>query len=148
MSMHGVGSTSNVRWHLVRFTQTAVHRPLVSPSLPNKRPIPPLCCTDLIQSGEGDMEITALFLFIGGVLGFRFKFLILIPASILAVIVTGSVEIAQRQDAWFSALSTLAAVIALQIGYVSSIPARVAANHAVTTTQKALDRLQLGFKRF
>ena len=91
------------------------------------------------------MEVTALFLFIGGLLGFRFKFPILIPAIILAVIVTGSMEIAQRQDVWSSRLSTLAAVIALQIGYVSSIPASIVANHAPTTTLSI--RLQLGFNR-
>jgi hypothetical protein len=39
--------------------------------------------------------MTALFLFIGGVLGFRFQVLILIPAIMLTVIVTGSIEIAQ-----------------------------------------------------
>ena len=80
------------------------------------------------------MEVTALFVLTGGLLGFRFKFPILIPAIILALIVTGSMEIAQRQDVWSSRLSTLAAVIALQIGYVSSIPASIVANHAPTTT--------------
>ena len=47
------------------------------------------------------MVITALFLFTGGVLGFRFKVLILVPAIVLTVVVTGSIEIAQGQDAWF-----------------------------------------------
>ena len=98
------------------------------------------------------MAITALFLFIGGVLGFRFKVLVLIPAIILTIIVTGSIEVAQRQDAWSSALTTLAAVIAIQVGYLGGIAACIWADHAVTTTQKALDRPQLGlvewFSRF
>jgi len=132
--------------------QTAVHSQLVSPYLPNKRPIPQLWCTHLMQSGRGKMEVTALFLFIGGLLGFRFKFPILIPAIILIVIVTGSIEIAQRQDAWSSALTILAAVIAIQVGYLGGIAACSWADHAVTTTQKALDRPQLGliewFSRF
>jgi hypothetical protein len=82
------------------------------------------------------MAMTALFLFIGGALGLRFKVLILIPAIILIVIVTGSIEIAQRQDAWSSALTTLAAVIAIQIGYLGGIAVGVVFD-AVTTTQKA-----------
>ena len=98
------------------------------------------------------MAITALFLFIGGVLGFRFKVLVLIPAIILTIIVTGSIEVAQRQDAWSSALTTLAVVIAIQVGYLGGIAACSWADHAVTTTQKALDRPQLGliewFSRF
>jgi hypothetical protein len=91
------------------------------------------------------MAITALFLFIGGVLGFRFKVLILIPAIILIVIVTASIEIAQRQDAWLSALTTVAAVIAVQVGYLGGVAVGVVADHAVTTTQKADDRAPLGF---
>jgi hypothetical protein len=90
------------------------------------------------------MATTALFLFIGGVLGFRFKVLVLIPAIILTIIVTGSIEVAQRQDSWFSALTTLAAVIAIQIGYLGGIAVGVVADLAVTTTQKALDRPPLG----
>ena len=85
------------------------------------------------------MAITALFLLIGGALRFRFKVLILIPAIILIVIVTGSIEIAQRQDAWSSALTILTAVIAIQVGYLGGIAASVVTD-AVTTTQKALDR--------
>jgi hypothetical protein len=50
------------------------------------------------------MAITALILFIGGVLGFRFKVLVLIPATILTIIVTGSIEVAQRQDGWTGGL--------------------------------------------
>jgi hypothetical protein len=97
------------------------------------------------------MAMTALFLFIGGALGFRFKVLMLIPAIILIVIVTGPIEIGQRQDAWSSALTTLAAVIAIQIGYLGGIAVGVVVD-AVTTTQKALDRPPLGlvewFSRF
>jgi hypothetical protein len=89
------------------------------------------------------MAVTALFLLMGGVLGFRFKVFILIPAIILTVIAAGSIEIAQRQDAWSSALTTLAAAIAVQMGY--GIAAFVMATHAVTTTQKPLERPQLGF---
>jgi hypothetical protein len=88
--------------------------------------------------------ITALFLLIGGALRFRFKVLILLPAIILTVIVISSMEISQGRDAWSSALATLEAVIAIQIGYLSGIAARAVAAHAVTITQGTLDRLQLG----
>jgi hypothetical protein len=88
------------------------------------------------------MVVIALFLLIGGALGFRFKVAILIPATILTVIAAGSIEISQRKDAWSSALITLAAVIAVQIGY--GIAACAMANHAMTATRKALVRAQLG----
>ena len=89
------------------------------------------------------MAITALFLFTGGVLGFRFKVLILVPAIVFTVVVTGSIEIAQGQDAWSSALTTLAAVIAIQVGYLSA--AGFVADRDVTINQRALDRVPLGF---
>jgi hypothetical protein len=91
------------------------------------------------------MAVTALFLAIGGVLGFRYKVLILIPAIILTAIGTYSIEIAQRQDAWSSALTTIAAMIAIQIGYLGGIAACVLAKSAVTTTQEVLERTQLDF---
>ena len=91
------------------------------------------------------MAVTALFLVIGGVLGFRYKVPILIPAIILTAIGTGSIEIAQRQDAWSSALTTIAAMIAIQIGYLGGIAACVLAKNAVTTTQDVLGRSQLDF---
>jgi hypothetical protein len=98
------------------------------------------------QHWEGEkMAITALFLFTGGVLGFRFKVLILLPAIIVTVVVTGSIEIAQGQDAWSSALTTLAAVIAIQMGYLSGVAAGFVAEGDVTISQRALDRPQLGF---
>ena len=81
------------------------------------------------------MAITALFLFTGGVLGFRFKVLILIPAIVLTVVVSGSIEIAQGQGTWSSALTTLAAVIAIQMGYLSA--AGFVADRDVTITRKA-----------
>jgi hypothetical protein len=89
------------------------------------------------------MVLIALFLVIGGALGFRFKVTILFPAIILTAIAAGSTEIAQRGDAWSSALITLAAVTAVQIGY--GIAACVVANHAVTRSHKALERQELGF---
>jgi hypothetical protein len=90
------------------------------------------------------MVITALFLLIGGALRFRFKVLILLPAIILTVIVTGSIEISQGQDLWSSALAILAAVIAIQIGYLSGIVACAVATYAVTISHETLDRPQLG----
>jgi hypothetical protein len=91
------------------------------------------------------MAVTALFLVIGGVLGFRYKVLILIPAIILTAIAIYSIEIVQRQDAWSSALTTIAAMIAIQIGYLGGIAACVLAKNAVTTTQEVLGRSQLDF---
>jgi hypothetical protein len=93
---------------------------------------------------EGKMVITALFLLIGGALRFRFKVLILLPAIILTVIVISSIEISQGQDAWSSALATLRAVIAIQIGYLGGIAACAVVAHAVTITQETLDRPHLG----
>jgi hypothetical protein len=90
------------------------------------------------------MVIAALFLLIGGALRFRFKVLILLPAIILTVIVTSSIEISHGQDAWSSALATLAAVIAIQMGYLGGIVACAGATYAVTISQETLDRLQLG----
>ena len=89
------------------------------------------------------MVITALFLLTGGILGFRFKVIILFPAIILTVVVTSSIEVAQGQDAWSSALITLAAVIAIQMGYLSGVVASFVADR--TISQMALDRPQLGF---
>ena len=98
------------------------------------------------------MAIAALFLFIGGVLGFRFKVLVLIPAIILTIVVTGSIEVVQRHDQWSSVLTAVAEVIAIQVGYLAGIAACAVADHAATTTEKALDRPQLGliewFSRF
>jgi hypothetical protein len=90
------------------------------------------------------MVIAALFLLIGGALRFRFKVLILLPAIILTVIVTGSIEISQGQDLWSSTLATLAAVIAIQIGYLSGIVACAVATYGATISQETLDRPQLG----
>jgi hydrogenase/urease accessory protein HupE len=93
------------------------------------------------------MTVTPLFLVMGGVLGFfRYKIPILIPAIILTAIGTGSIEIALRQDAWYSALTTIAAMIAIQIGYLGGIAASVLTESAVTTAHEALDeRTQLDF---
>jgi hypothetical protein len=91
------------------------------------------------------MAIAALVLFIGGVLGLRFKILILFPATILTIVVAGSIEIAQGQDAWSSALTTLAAVSAIQMGYLGGVAAGFVADRDVMISQKALDRAPLGF---
>jgi hypothetical protein len=101
------------------------------------------------QSRSEGMVITALFLLIGGALRFRFKVLILLPAIILTVVVISSIEISQGQDAWSSALATLEAVVAIQMGYLSGIAlsgiaACAVAAHAVTITQETLDRPHLG----
>ena|SRR5215469_8737605 len=99
---------------------------------------------DATAIAEGEMAITALFLLIGGALRFRFKVLILLPAITLTVIVTSSIEISAGQDAWSSALATLAAVFAIQTGYLIGIAACAVATHAMTITQETLDRPQLG----
>jgi hypothetical protein len=91
------------------------------------------------------MAITALSLIIGAGLGFRFKVRILIPATILTVIVAGSIELAQRQDACSSALTAMVAAIAIQMGYLIGVATVIFANHAVTTAQRALDRPRHGF---
>jgi hypothetical protein len=82
---------------------------------------------------------------IGGILGFRYKIPVLFPAIILTAMGTGSIEIAQRQDAWSSALTIIAAMIAIQIGYLGGIAACVLTKNALTTTQEVLERTQLDF---
>jgi len=43
-------------------------------------------------------------------------------------------------------LTTVAEVIAIQVGYLAGIAACAVADHAATTTEKALDRPQLGLR--
>jgi hypothetical protein len=54
----------------------------------------------------------------GTVLGQRFKVLILIPTSIIAVTAAIGVGLAQALDGWSIALMVLAVMTALQVGYV------------------------------
>jgi hypothetical protein len=82
--------------------------------------------------------------FWGSALKFSFSSL----RSFLFVIVTASIEIAQRQDAWFSAVTTLAAVIAVQVGYLGGVAVGVVADHAVTPDDRAPLSFVQWFSRF
>jgi len=84
------------------------------------------------------MALIAFFFTIGAVLAFRFRVLILIPATIFTAIVAGSIEMSREQGVGFSALITVAAVIAIQIGYL-------VASYVATTAQKPVGRPRLRF---
>jgi hypothetical protein len=85
------------------------------------------------------MALTAFFFIVGAALALCFRVLILIPATIFAAIVVGWIEMTRGQDVWFSALMTVVAVIAIQIGYLA------ASYYVAATPQKPLGRPRLGF---
>ena len=102
---------------------------------------------DATDSGP-KMALFTVFLFIGAPLGVRFRVLVLIPAIILTVVTAGGFEMAQHQGAWSSALTTIAAVIAMQMGYLGGACVCVVAARAMTAVQKALGPPRLGFHRW
>jgi len=70
------------------------------------------------------LTVTFLFiLFIGAVLGLRLRVHALILASILTVVVAASIGMADKQSAWSAALTTMVAVVVLQMGYLTAIAA-------------------------
>jgi hypothetical protein len=74
------------------------------------------------------MSVVALIaLMIGLVLGMRYRFLILVPATVLAVIAILAVGITHADDAGSMIIGMLIAAICLQAGYVTGLCARYAA---------------------
>jgi len=88
-----------------------------------------------------------LLLLIGAVFGFGFKVRILIPATLLTVVLTSSVEIIHGQGSLSTALVTAAAVIALQMGYLIGVLVRLGTDSGVTAARKSVDERQHGFHK-
>ena len=86
-----------------------------------------------------------LLLLIGAVLGFGFKVRILIPATFLTIVLTCAVEILHEQGSVSTALITTAAVIAIQMGYLIGVVARMGTDRGVTVDQKPVEKRQHGF---
>jgi hypothetical protein len=76
-------------------------------------------------------------LLIGVVFGLGFKVRILIPATFLTVVFTSLVEIFHGHGLLWSALATVAAVIAIQMGYLIGMVARAGTHHGVTAVRKS-----------
>ena len=86
-----------------------------------------------------------LVLLIGAVFGFGFKVRILIPATLLTVVLTSSVEIIHGQSSLSTALVTAAVVITLQMGYLIGVLVRVGTDSGVTAARKSVEERQHGF---
>jgi hypothetical protein len=84
------------------------------------------------------VTLFTLFLFVGAPLGFCFRVLILIPVIIGIVVTAGGFEMARGQGVWAATLTVIAAVIAIQIGYLGGAAAHVVVNHALATAQNRL----------
>jgi len=78
-----------------------------------------------------------VLLLIGVVFGLGFKVRILIPATFLTVVLTGLIEIVHEQGFLWSALATVAAVIAIQMGYLIGMIVRAGTQHGVTAVRKS-----------
>jgi hypothetical protein len=81
-----------------------------------------------------------LLLLIGAVFGFGFKVRILIPATLLTVVLTSSVEIMHEQGSLSTALVTTTAVIAIQMGYLIGMVLRAGTDNGVTAARKSIER--------
>ena len=62
---------------------------------------------------------TIICLFIGVTLALRFKFLVLLPATTITILVTCAIMIATEYSLWLIILSVIAEATALQVGYLS-----------------------------
>jgi hypothetical protein len=78
-----------------------------------------------------------VLLLIGVVFGLGFKVRILIPATFLTVVLTSLAEIVHGQGLLWSALATVAAVVAIQMGYLIGMVARAGTHHGVTAVRKS-----------
>jgi hypothetical protein len=79
----------------------------------------------------------------GVVLGMRFKFFILVPATLVAVVVILAVALAHGDDGGSIMMAILITAISLQAGYVVGLFAR----HAVVMMRAARMRRPLPAKR-
>ena len=73
------------------------------------------------------LMLAMITLMTGVLLGTRFKFLILIPATVFAAVAILTVGVAHADDAGSIAVAMLVAVICLQAGYLGGLFARYAA---------------------
>lgn len=90
------------------------------------------------------MALVVLFL-IGIVFGLGFKVRILIPATFLTVVLCVLIEIVHGQGFIWSSLTTTAAVIAIQMGYLIGMAARAGTRHGVTAVRKSAGRQRPSF---
>ena len=87
-----------------------------------------------------------LLLLIGAVFGFGFKVRVLIPATFLTVVLASSFEIMHERGALTTALGTTVAVIAIQIGYLIGVVARVGTDSGLTAARRSEERQQRSLK--
>jgi hypothetical protein len=73
------------------------------------------------------LMVALITLMTGLVLGMRYRFLILIPASVFAVVAILAVGLTHADDAGSMIIAMLIAAICLQAGYVTGLCARYAA---------------------
>ena len=60
---------------------------------------------------------TIICLLVGLTLAWRFKFLVLVPATTITILVTCAIMIATEYSLWLIILSVIAEATALQVGY-------------------------------
>jgi hypothetical protein len=87
-----------------------------------------------------------VLLLIGAVFGFGFKVRVLIPATFLTVVLTGSVEIMHQQGSLSTALVTTAAVIAIQMGYLIGVVVRVGTDRGISVARRSTEHRHRGLQ--
>jgi len=70
------------------------------------------------------LPITTIVLLVGIILGQRFRVMILVPLTLLSVLIALSASLAHRNGTWAAAESSVAAIVALQIGYLGGVGIR------------------------
>src|SRR5262249_35701287 len=85
------------------------------------------------------MAVAFLALLVGAALGMRFKFYILMPAILLALMVVVGMGFASDVDPWWNALDAAIVWCALQFGYIAGgvIQTRVAISSLQSRPVKA-----------
>jgi hypothetical protein len=82
----------------------------------------------VIRQEAAYMSVLATITFMTGiVLGMRFKFLVLIPATVFAVVAIVAVGVAHADDTSSMVVAMLIATICLQAGYLGGLFGRYAA---------------------
>jgi hypothetical protein len=85
------------------------------------------------------LKMAPFILFLIGVaFGFGFKVRILIPATFLTAVLTVSIAVVHGQGTLSAALVTVAAVVAIQIGYLVGVAVRAGIDHGVTAARKSI----------
>ncbi len=73
----------------------------------------------LLEGGRAMLVISLLFAAVGVALGWRFKILVLVPATVLALVTNISFGIASRWGFREVATTLVISVVALQLGYLA-----------------------------